>query len=120
MEDTPLDIEAIVNSGPPIDWYWGIGPEEQGLKRMNMSDEFERIIGDKWNIWSDVCHFIGNPAEEHDTEWRINEANRALDLGREEIMQLTGFKPEAILDKKHLLEKAFKGKKTAPFALELY
>lgn len=120
MEGTPLDIEAIVNSSPPVEWYWGIGTNSRGIIRVEMSKVFEDLLGDKWKIWENWVHFTGNPASIKDSNWKKNEVKRSIGLGEVVLKERTSFSPKEILDKKHQLEKAFKGKSLAPFEIEIY
>lgn len=106
---------------PPLEWYIGMGTKADGIIIVTFDDSF-RAMGNGLvgHHLEEFSHYTGNPITSLDTPERVVRAMRAIEEAEKAIKELTGFSPQLITTKAMLLTGLYRGKRLAPFAVELY
>lgn len=121
MTERAINTEQIINSGPPLSWYFGAGYRDTGILYVTFSRLLLSINGGKVEeqlaAWCSLRSFLStkyHPLEE------VKETRKVRERARKYITKATGFSPREIADKQSLLIDMFRGQKSAPFTFELY
>jgi hypothetical protein len=104
----------------PLSWFLAFGTKDGGIKSIAFSDEFPGLEDNKGPM-KEWAHRIGNQSLKEASEW-IGDPEIGDILTEAERLQkeATGFTPRELHAKKAALLREFRGKKEAPFKVELY
>lgn len=132
MTDRDTRHPEIDPNGPPLEWFEGDGPEDGGIKYIVLSETFGNLgggeVGEQFNLWE---HIVLNVRIREGEDSRVAiEAAEVPDergtlkekaLAAEQIIEReTGFTPRQLMARRAELGIMFKGKKDAPFPVNLW
>lgn len=121
------DSEAIGNQ-PPDSWFMGVGRTGRGIEWITRSPEFAGLHnGVPEALYSEWEHIDGLLIAFDEDEKQFLKSPDTLppDLrqrylaAEQRILELTGFTPRQIEDRRKKLVETYRGKTIAPFAVEI-
>lgn len=116
-----LNCQRRFPKTPPLEWYVGIGTKEGGITVVLFDESLLDLRGGEVGRQLDrFNHYIGNPTTVNDQKERAQRAKEAIEDAEKIIAETTGFSPYLLLKKTLLLTELYKGKKLAPFKVELF
>lgn len=109
-----------VKNPPPINWYIGIGTVGKGIMRVtytsSLTDKEDGEIGKQLSEW---IHYTGNYPK-RGTKQRVARAQQSIAHAEEFIQDHLGYSPQELQTRRQELEEEYRGKQSAPFAVEFY
>lgn len=116
-----LNCQRRFPKTPPLEWYREFGTTEEGIMVVTFDESLSKLNdGEVGRQLKEFIHYLGNSTTVDDPEERAQKAKEAIEDAEKIIKETTGFSPYLLLNKAHLLEGLYRGKKLAPFKVELF